>query len=190
MTYIKIARYSFVDLAQLAKLMYFLWHPFFNNHFNVTSRAFVSKSTFGNIEIRVLKISMLMLKSHTSEEATAHLRISCLHFLMNIEKPEKSELWKKRKKIAGDIILHVCTKNHTRWYCSWDRQWVNWVIFCPFTLLATPKIKFLKERKQNLHHFTHMCTINGNHLIYGSWDMECDWQNCLILDHFLRSLTP
>ena len=171
--------------------MYFLWHPFFNNHFNVTSRAFVSKPTFGNIEIRVLKISMLMLKSHTSEEARAHLRISCLHFLMNIEKPEKSELWKKRKKIAGDIILHVCTKNHT-WGGTVPEIYSESIgsFFCPFTLLATPKIKFLKEWKQNLHHFTHMCTINGNHLICGSWDMECDWQNCHILHHFLRSLTP
>ena len=25
----------------------------------------------------------------------------------------------------------------------------------------------------------HMCTINDNHMIYGSWDMECDGQNFL-----------
>ena len=25
----------------------------------------------------------------------------------------------------------------------------------------------------------HMCTINGNYMIYGSWNMERDWQNFL-----------
>ena len=31
----------------------------------------------------------------------------------------------------------------------------------------------------------HMCTINEDHMMYGSWDMECDRQNCVvILGHF------
>ena len=36
----------------------------------------------------------------------------------------------------------------------------------------------------------HMCTINGNHLMYGSWDMECDRQIFVILDCFLPSSPP
>ena len=37
----------------------------------------------------------------------------------------------------------------------------------------------------------HMCTKNHNHIIYASWDMECDWY-CffVILDHFLPFFTP
>ena len=36
----------------------------------------------------------------------------------------------------------------------------------------------------------HMCTINGNHLMYGSWDMECDRQIFVILDCFLPFTPP
>ena len=38
----------------------------------------------------------------------------------------------------------------------------------------------------------HMCTINENHMIYGSWDMACMRQTeCfLILDHFLFFYPP
>ena len=31
----------------------------------------------------------------------------------------------------------------------------------------------------------HMCTINENHVMYGSWDMEHNRHFFLILDHFL-----
>ena len=34
----------------------------------------------------------------------------------------------------------------------------------------------------------HLCTSNDSHMMYGSWDMECDRQNFfLILDHFSLS---
>ena len=36
-----------------------------------------------------------------------------------------------------------------------------------------------------------MSTINENHMMYGSWDMERDRQDFfLILDHFLPFYTP
>ena len=31
----------------------------------------------------------------------------------------------------------------------------------------------------------HMCTINDNHIMHGSWDMECNTYFFVILDHFL-----
>ena len=38
---------------------------------------------------------------------------------------------------------------------------------------------------------SHMCTINDNHMMYSSWDMEHDWQNFfVILDLFLSFCAP
>ena len=37
----------------------------------------------------------------------------------------------------------------------------------------------------------HMCTINYNHMMYGSWDKERDRQNFfVILDYFLHFYPP
>ena len=36
----------------------------------------------------------------------------------------------------------------------------------------------------------HMCTINGNYMMYGSWDMENDGQTFVIFDHVLHFYPP
>ena len=37
----------------------------------------------------------------------------------------------------------------------------------------------------------HMCTINDNHMMYGSWDMKCDRHNFfIILDHLFPFYPP
>ena len=36
----------------------------------------------------------------------------------------------------------------------------------------------------------HMCAINDNHMIYDSWDMKCDREFFVILDHFLSFYPP
>ena len=96
------------------------------------------------------------------------------------------------------------TKNHNHlrsssWDTEWDKQ--NFLsfrtIFWPFTPLTTQKIRILKKWKKNIqilslyHHFNiilllyyciiilHMCTKNHNHMMYASWDMQCDRYNCL-----------
>ena len=52
-------------------------------------------------------------------------------------KNQNFEKMKKKKKNAGDIILHMCTKNHNHMrYTSWDMEWGKfflsfWAIFCP-----------------------------------------------------------
>ena len=63
-----------------------------------------------------------------------------------------------------------------------------WAIFYPFNPLATRKIKILKNWKKTPEDIIifHMCTINYNHMMYGSWDIERDRQNFfVILDNFL-----
>ena len=61
-------------------------------------------------------------------------------------KPQKIRILKKWKKNAGDIILHICTKNHN--HMMYDGIFSFWVIFCPFTSLKNPKIKILKKWKK------------------------------------------
>ena len=73
-----------------------------------------------------------------------------------------------------------------------------WNIFFPFTPLPPliQKIKILKKwrkKKQNLTDFIilHKLTINYNHMIYGSWDINCNRQIFfVILGHFLPFYPP
>ena len=61
-------------------------------------------------------------------------------------------------------------------WSSTDRIFLSfWTIFCSFTSLTTQKIKILKKWKKHLEILSlYICTINDNHLMHGSWDMECD----------------
>ena len=63
------------------------------------------------------------------------------------------------KKFPGDIILHMCTKNHHHMiYGSWDTEWDKqnflpfWAISCPFTTYRqkSQKSKFWKRKKKKM----------------------------------------
>ena len=83
------------------------------------------------------------------------------------------------------MILHLCTANDDHMFGSWDiehnRQ--NFLpfraILCPFTPITTQKIKILKIWKKTPGGLIilNMSTINENHIMYESWDMEHDRQN-------------
>ena len=101
-------------------------------------------------------------------------------------KTQKSKFWKMKKFAEDIIILHMCTKNHNIWLWFQDTEWQRhklllfWAIFCPFTI---PKIKNLKKKKKKrkkcleiLSFYTFICTINEDHMIYGSWNIRCDRQ--------------
>ena len=77
----------------------------------------------------------------------------------------------------------MCTENDNHMiYGSWDTKCNRqiflsfWTIFCPFTPLTTWKMKILKKWKKTHgdNIILHKGTINDNHLMYGSWDMERD----------------
>ena len=101
------------------------------------------------------------------------------------------------KTFAGDIIiLNLCTKNHNHVnYGSWDTECDRqnflpfWTAFCPFTHLWTQKTKISKKMKKTSKDIIilYICTINGSHMMCGSWDMECNEQNFL---SFLDSFSP
>ena len=90
--------------------------------------------------------------------------------------------------MPGDtIFLYMCTINDNHMlYGSWDTKCDTEFFlildhFLPFYLLTTQKIKNLKKFKEKPGDviILHTCTINDNHVMYGSWDMEHDGQNSL-----------
>ena len=87
--------------------------------------------------------------------------------------PRKSKFLKKMKKLL---------------------EYQTWKSYCPFTplppSLTTQRIKILKKTPGDILIF-HKCTINENHMIYGSWHMKCTRQNVfVILVHFLTFYPP
>ena len=53
-------------------------------------------------------------------------------------------------------------------------------IFCSFTPLLTPKTEIWKNAKNNGDIILlQMCTINQDHMMYGSWDIKCKGQSVL-----------
>ena len=103
------------------------------------------------------------------------------------------------KKTPGDIIiLHKCTKNNDHMmYGSWnmvcDRQ--NFLSFQTIFSLLLPsqpeKSKFWKiYRMVRYIIILHMCTINYNHRMYGSWDMKHDEQKFLSFWTIFCPFTP
>ena len=79
--------------------------------------------------------------------------------LKNLKNQNFEKMKKKKKKNAGDIILHMRTKNHNHMrYTSWDTEWGK-KFFCHFgqffalyspTFLTTQKTKILKKWKKHL----------------------------------------
>ena len=85
--------------------------------------------------------------------------------------------------MAGYIILlHMCNINEDHMIydsrnirCNRQNLLSFWAIFCPcpFTLWTTQKINFLKKWNKCLEILSfYTCSINSNHMIYGSSDMD------------------
>ena len=126
---------------------------------------------------------------HIERNGQNFLSFWTISFLFTPLTTWKIKIFKKFKKAPGDIIiLHLCTisDNHII-YGSWDmerdgRNFLSfWTIFFLFTPLTTWEIKILKKSKKTPGDIIilHMCTINDNHIMYGSWDMERDGRNFL-----------
>ena len=89
-----------------------------------------------------------------------------------------------KKTPGGIIILNMSTINENHMvYDSWDMEhnrqnfFSFWTIFCTFTpaSVTTQRCKMKKTPGDII--ILHKCTINDNHMIYGSWDMKCTREN-------------
>ena len=88
------------------------------------------------------------------------------------------------KKTPEDtIILHLHTINDDHMCGSWDIWNATDIIFCHFGLFFCP---FTNPKNQNFEKMKktpvdiiilHIYTINENHMMHVSWDMEHDRHN-------------
>ena len=115
---------------------------------------------------------------------------------------ETGKILKKMKKMPEDIILSYIHVYH-KWrsydiWCIWFLKYkvrqkflTFWAIFCPFSPLTTWKINTLTLKKTPGDIIIlHICTTNYNHMMYDSWDMECDRHNFLSFWTVFCSFTP
>ena len=115
---------------------------------------------------------------------------------------QKIRILKNWKKTPTDIIiLHMCTINDNHMmYGSWDMEHNrnNFCHFGPFFALYpsnNPKNKNFwkhskKKKKKNSLEILHISAINDNHMMHGFWDMECNRQFFVVLDHFMPFYPP
>ena len=85
------------------------------------------------------------------------------------------------KKTSRDvIILNLCNKkkHDHMMYAYLDMECLDrhnflsfQLIFCFFARLLTSKIKIVKKPPGHIT-LLHMCAINQDHMMYGSWDMK------------------
>ena len=95
----------------------------------------------------------------------------------------------------------------TNVYHKWQSYWCMvphiWnatdIIFCHFRLFFALLPPLTTQKNQNFEKMKtspgdiiilHRCTINGNHMMYGSWDMKHDKQNFLSFWTILFPFTP
>ena len=80
-------------------------------------------------------------------------------------------------------------------FCSWDTEWDRqnflsfWAIFCSFIPLMILKIKTLTQWKKMPGDiiFLHMCAINENRMMYGSWNIRHNRIFCYVGPFFAFS---
>ena len=88
------------------------------------------------------------------------LNLVILGYFLPPKNTKNKKFW-KMKKFAGDIILHMCTKNHNHIiYSSWDTEW--------------DRQNFLSFWARDIILYTYMCTINEDHIMHGSWNTRCN----------------
>ena len=113
--------------------------------------------------------------------------------------PQKSKFEKMKKTLTDIIILHMCTIHDSHmmysfWDMERDRQNFSsfWTIFCTFIPLTTQKNQNFEKMKTPPGDIItlHMCNINENRMMYGSWDMKRDGQNFLPFWTVFCSFTP
>ena len=103
----------------------------------------------------------------------------------------KNQNFEKMKKPVWDLItLHLHTINDSHmmygsWYmkCNEQNFFVNLDHFLHFYPTNNPKNQNSEKMKKPLGNIIilHLCTINDNHMMYGSWDIKRDGQNFLSL---------
>ena len=100
--------------------------------------------------------------------------------------------WKKQFVTNGSFTIFLFMEPSRKIFRHF------WLFAWPFTPLTTLIIKIKKNWRKCLKMLSfYTCTINDNHIMYGSWcmmddswDMERDWLNCLSFCTLFWPYTP
>ena len=110
----------------------------------------------------------------------------CSFTPLMILKTKTLKQWKKCLKIFCLPHLYHQQRSYDIWFLKYKVQQTIFCLFGPFLALSRPPLPPDNLENQNFEKLKkitgdiiilQMCTINDNHLMYGSWDMEQDGQN-------------
>ena len=92
--------------------------------------------------------------------------------------------------------LHHKWQSYDAWFLRYGVQqtkyFVIWTVFLPVYTSMDPEnqnFEKMKKRPEDII-ILQMCTINDSHMMYGSWDKECNRQNILSFRTVFCQLTP
>ena len=109
----------------------------------------------------------------------------------------KNQNFENMKKTQTDAILCMYTinDNHMMYHScgAWQAEFfvilAYFLHFYPHNNPKNQNFEIMKKPPGDIITL-HMCTINDNHMMYGSWDMECDGQNFLSFWTVFCPFTP
>ena len=114
--------------------------------------------------------------------------------------PKNSKFWKNEKKHLVILSFYTCVPEMTIIWCMVPEIWslidTTFCHFSPFIALIPPPNNLKNQNFEKMKQppgdiiTLHMCIINDNHMMYGSWDTECDWHNFLSFWTVFCSFTP
>ena len=99
--------------------------------------------------------------------------------------PKQSKFWNNnnKKNTWRYYHLHLCNTNddHDVWFLRYEARQTGFFVilgyFLPFYPPNNPENQTFEKMKKNPGDIIlHKCTINDNHMINGSWDINCNRQ--------------
>ena len=108
--------------------------------------------------------------------------------------PRKSKFKKNEKntwRYYHFTNVHYKWQSYDVWFLRYGAQWPEFFVildwfFLLFTSPNNPKNQNFQKMKKTPGDIIilHRCTTNQDHMMYGSWNMEWDWQNFLYFGLF------
>ena len=103
-----------------------------------------------------------------------------------------------KKSLDQFTVVYPKWQSYDVWLLRYGVQQTEFFVildyFLPFYLLKTQGKFFLKKKTKKTTTpgdvILHMCTINENHMMHGSWDMECKRPNFFPFWTFFWPFTP
>ena len=111
-------------------------------------------------------------------------------------KTPKIKILKNEKKHMEIISFYHKLQSYDVWFLRYGVRHTEFFVtldcFLPFYPPTNPENQNFEKMKKNIEDIInlHMCTINDNHMMYGSWEMECDRQTFLSFWTFFCIFTP